>query len=254
MSTIHIDTNALNSLLEANLETFELFESLLAEENKKYNLTRISSSAQVRTRHFLDSVAALPILDIIVESHKKPLRILDAGSGAGFPGLVLAVVRPEWSFVSLEATEKKVFFQKKICDALKLKNVQVIHGRAEQFASQKAFRETFDIVTARALADMSVLAELTLGFLRKNGMALFWKGPSVEDELTRADKAIRKMGASTDQIVPYTLVSEDNQPVDFSLIICRKVRSTPDHFPRAFGLIKKHPLGNSAKKQDQSIP
>ncbi len=242
MNKITIDINTLNSLLEANQEAFELFESLLTEENRKFNLTRIISSQQVRTRHFLDSLAGLAVMDAIFENSGKPFRVLDAGSGAGFPGLAMAVVRPEWSFVSLEATKKKVLFQKKICDALKLKNVQVLHGRAEEFAHQKAFRETFDIVTARALADLSILAELTLAYLQKDGTALFWKGPTVSDELTRANEAIRQMGADVDQTISYTLLSEENEPVNFSLIVCRKTHSTPDRFPRAFGLIKKQPL------------
>ena len=244
MTPISININPLQTVLETHQETFRLFEKILTEENKKFNLTRITSPQQIRTRHFLDSLAGLDILDTLSQELGKPLQILDAGSGSGFPGLALAIIRPEWSFVSLEATGKKTVFQKKVCDALKLKNVQVIHGRAEDFAGQKNFRENFDVITARALADLSVLAELTLAFLQKGGLAVFWKGSSVKEELAKADGAIRQMGCNLDKIARYTLHVENEQPAEFSLVVCKKINSTPKSYPRVYGMIKKNPLGN----------
>ena len=244
MNQISIDINPLQTVLEANQETLGVFEKLLTEENEKYNLTRITSPQQVRTRHFLDSLAGLDILDALSQKLNKPLKILDIGSGAGFPGLVLAIVRPQWSFVSLEATEKKVRFQGKVCHSLNLKNVQVVHGRAEALAGQKNFRENFDIVTARALAQMSILAELTLAFVRKDGLGVFWKGSSTQEELAKAKGAIQQMGCGLDKIARYTLFVEDEQPAEFSLVICKKISPTPKTYPRAFGMIKKNPLGN----------
>ena len=244
MNAIPIDINPLQTILDVHQKAFSVFEKLLTEENQKFNLTRITSSQQVHVRHFLDSLAGLALLDALSQKLGKPLKILDIGSGAGFPGLALAIVRPEWSFVSLEATDKKVRFQEKVCQSLNLKNVQVIHGRAEDFAGQTTFREKFDVVTARALAELSILAELTLAFVQKEGLALFWKGSSTTEELANASEAIRQMGCHVDKIARYTLLMENEQPTGFSLVVCGKISSTPKTYPRVFGLIKKNPLGN----------
>lgn len=246
MKTIPINVDPLQAVLQAHQETLAIFETLLIEENEKYNLTRITSPQQVRTRHFLDSLAGLEILDALSQKLNKPLKILDVGSGAGFPGLVLAIVRPEWSFVSLEATEKKAMFQRKACETLNLKNVQVIHGRAEALAGQANCRETFDVVTARALAKLSILSELTLAFIQKEGLALFWKGSSATEEIANASGAIRQMGCDIEGLAPYTLLVENEPPAEFLLVVCKKTSSTPKAYPRAFGFIKKKPLGKQS--------
>ena len=246
MNTISVNINPLKTVLETHQEAFKLFETILTAENQKFNLTRITSPEQVHVRHFLDSLAGLEIMDVLSQELGKPLQILDAGSGAGFPGLALAIVRPRWAFVSLESTEKKVMFQKKVCDALKLKNVQVIHGRAEELAGQKNFREKFDAVTARALAELSILSELTLAFLQKEGFGVFWKGSSVSEELAKAGGAIQQMGCNLDKIARYTLLVENEKPAKFSLVVCKKISPTPKAYPRVFGVIKKNSLGNPA--------
>jgi 16S rRNA (guanine527-N7)-methyltransferase len=230
------------SLLAEYAESFTVFEQLLVDENQKYNLTRITEPKQIRLRHFIDSMAGLGMLDELSTSLKKSLRILDIGSGAGFPGLVLAISRPEWQIVSLEATGKKVQFQKMVCDALKLSNVSIIHGRAEDIARQALYREQFDAVTARALAAMPVLAELSLGFVKLGGLALYWKGPSANEELKAALTAINEMGAEIQNTLSYTLPSMENEPANLSLIVCKKIKPTPKHYPRVFGMIKKRPL------------
>jgi len=244
MNSQPIETNSLQTVLQTHQDAFRLFEEILIDENKKFNLTRITSPRQIHIRHFLDSLAGLELLDALSQKHGKPLRILDVGSGAGLPGLALAIVRPKWSFVSLEATEKKVMFQKKVCQTLKLKNVQIIHGRAEDLAIQNNLRESFDVVTARALAQMSILAELILAFLKIEGLGVFWKGSSVSEELAKAQGAIQQMGCRLEKIASYTLDIEDEQPADFSLVVCKKIAHTPKIYPRVFGLIKKNPLGN----------
>jgi 16S rRNA (guanine527-N7)-methyltransferase len=237
-----IDIQPCQALLSRYAEKLHQFEQLLVDENAKYNLTRITSPQQVQTRHFLDSLAAIGLFDALAHSRQRPLRILDVGSGAGFPGLVLATVRPEWSFVSLEATDKKARFQETVCKALNLTNIQVLHGRAEEAAHKPAFREAFDAVTARALAPMPVLAELVLAFLRQQGLGIFWKGSSAAEETTAAETAIRQMGGTVEQIAAYTLSDETQEAVTFSLVVCRKISASPPKYPRVFGIIKKHPL------------
>lgn len=244
-----LDIQPYHTLLDAHQDAFRLFEQLLIEENAKYNLTRITSPQQVRTRHFLDSLAALGILDHLAGHLKRPLRILDVGSGAGFPGLVLAIVRPEWSFVSLEATEKKARFQEIVRNALNLSNIQIVGGRAEDLAHKASFREAFDAVTARALASMPVLAELALAFPKPQGLGIFWKGASAGDEIRQAETAIRQMGADIEQLAAYTLPEDTGEAVQFALVVCRKHSPSPKKYPRVFGIIKKQPLGTSPDPQ-----
>jgi 16S rRNA (guanine527-N7)-methyltransferase len=241
-----LDIQPCQAVLDRHAEQLHRFQELLVEENAKYNLTRITSPQQVQTRHFLDSLAALATLDSLADTLHRPLRILDVGSGAGFPGLVLAIVRPEWSFVSLEATDKKARFQETVCRTLSLTNMQVRHGRAEEAAHTPAFRETFDAVTARALAPMPILAELVLAFLQPQGLGIFWKGSSAAQEAAQAAPAIRQMGAAVEQIAAYTL-PDPQEAVEFSLVICRKLHASPKKYPRVFGIIKKNPLGNPPK-------
>lgn len=235
-----LPTTKQNALLAEYAKAFDVFSHLLVEENKKYNLTRITEPEQVRLRHFVDSMAGLPVLDELDASLNKPLRILDIGSGAGFPGLVLGLVRPAWHIVSLEATEKKVRFQKKVCDEIGLSHVTVLNGRAEAMAHEMQYREQFDAVTARALAGMPVLAELSLGFVNIGGVALYWKGPN--EDLSTTRPAAEQMGAELGKVFCYSLPTGENEPAKLSLVTCKKVKPTPQQYPRVFGMMKKKPL------------
>ena len=242
MNNTQINLDTLQEVLAEHRDKLEQFAELLIAENKKYNLTRIDSPKQIEVRHFLDSLAGLSILDELSQKSNKPLSILDIGSGAGFPGLVLAIVRPAWQIVSLEATAKKATFQKKVCDALGLKNTTILNGRGEDIAHHAAYRQQFDSVTARALAAMPVLAELSLAFVKTGGAALYWKGPSAEDELKTARTAIDQMGAKFENRLTYILPTEDPEPPTLSLVQCKKMKPTPSQYPRVFGIIKKNPL------------
>lgn len=237
-----INLDPMLTVLDEHREKFDRFCELLIAENKKYNLTRIDSPQQVRIRHFLDSLAGLSVLDELAQKTSKPLKILDIGSGAGFPGLVVAIVRPTWQITSLEATEKKVRFQKMVCESLGLENVTVLHGRSEETAHMAAYREQFDVVTARALAAMQILAELSLGFVKIGGLGLYWKGPAVNEELHTAAGSVKQMGSEVEDILSYTLETENTEPTQLSLVVCRKLKSTSQQYPRVFGIIKKKPL------------
>jgi len=242
MNTSQVNLDSLLTTLEEHQEKLDRFTELLIAENQKYNLTRIDSPEQIGVRHFLDSLAGLGLLDDLSQKISKPLKLLDIGSGAGFPGLVLAIVRPEWQIVSLEATEKKANFQKMVCDTLGLDNATVLSGRAEAVAHLAQFRQAFDVVSARALAAMPMLAELSLGFVKIGGTALYWKGPSAKEELNDAQAAIKQMGGEIQQTLSYTLQTEDIEPAKLSLVVCKKIKTTPKEYPRAFGIIKKKPL------------
>lgn len=242
MNHSFINLDSLQVVLDEHRDKLNRFSELLIAENQKYNLTRIDSPQRIEVRHFLDSLAGLSVLDTLSQKTGKPLQVLDIGSGAGFPGLVLAVVRPTWNIVSLEATEKKANFQKIVCDTLGLENTTILNGRAEAVAHLAQFRQAFDVVTARALAAMPVLIELSLGFVKINGLGLYWKGPSAKEELTTAQAAVNQMGGEIEQTLSYALQTEDSEPAKLSLVVCKKIKPTPKEYPRAFGIIKKKPL------------
>ena len=167
--------------------------------------------------------------------------IIDVGSGAGFPALALAIARPRWRIVSLEATEKKVRFQQRVCEALGLNNVQTLHGRAESAAHEATLRERFNAATARAVAPLNVLAELTMAFVRPGGTGLFWKGPHASTELSAAAGAFKTMGAATQRLRTYVLT--DIADTAFCLAIAEKQTPAPGAYPRRnFGAIKNRPL------------
>jgi 16S rRNA (guanine527-N7)-methyltransferase len=239
-NTIHLDT--FEALLQEHQQKLDRFAELLIAENQKFNLTRIDSPKQIQVRHFLDSLAGLSVLDGLAQKTGKPLMILDLGSGAGFPGLVLALVRPQWHIVSLEATGKKVRFQEKVCKEIGLNNVTVLQGRGEEIARQEMYREQFDAVTARALAALPMLAELSLGFVRTGGLALYWKGPAVTKELHTAQAAVKQMGAEIQNTPSYILPTNEEDPAKLSLVVCKKIKRTPKQYPRVFGIIKKQTL------------
>jgi 16S rRNA (guanine527-N7)-methyltransferase len=226
-------------------EAFDRFAHILIEHNRVLNLTRIDTLGDIQTRHFLDSLAALSILDEAAASvpADRPFSLLDVGSGAGFPALALAIARPSWRIVSLEATEKKVRFQRDVCQALELSHVEILHGRAEVAAHEPALRERFDGVTARAVAPLSVLAELTLGFIRPGGIGLYWKGPKVQEEYVSGCAAAGRMGASVLTLHTYTLPNSPHGR--FYLVAAAKDKALPSDLPRrSFGVIKKYPLSD----------
>lgn len=235
-------TRELLSYLAQHQEQFAALTGLLLEENRKHNLTRITDPDQIRLRHYLDSMAALLILEPLA-GDREDFCLIDIGSGAGFPVLPLAIIRTDWRFVSLEATGKKADFQRRACRLLELGNVEVITGRAEDLAHEPAFRERFDAVLARAVADLRILAELMGGFVKLLGNMFAWKGPDVEDELQNARPAFRKMGAPSAENVPYLLEDEHSSPpLLMNLIVSTKQHKTPFDLPRHYSRIKNQPL------------
>jgi 16S rRNA (guanine527-N7)-methyltransferase len=207
---------------------------LLTEENKHTNLTRITDGEQIRNRHFLDSLAIIPAIET---SHKNAsLTIADIGSGAGFPVLPLAIVCPDWKFTSIEATGKKVNFQKKAAGELNLKNLAVIHGRAEDMAHERSYREQFDIVVARAVADLRILAELMLPFAKIGGRMLAMKSAAAQEELAAAQKTITLLGGCVESIYHYALPGTKD---DFCIVAVTKTAPTPKEFPRSYAIISK---------------
>ena len=234
-----LDLTAAQTALAEHKAAFEVFAQLLIEHNRTMNLTRIDTPHDIQNRHFLDSLAALPVL-AGAASGRQTVSVLDIGSGAGFPGVAIAMARPQWHVVSLEATEKKARFQQHLCCALGLANVSVLHGRAEVLAHRPDLREQYDAVTARAVAGLDVLAELTMAFARPGGLGIFWKGPMVQEEIAAARPAFEQMGAQPSALYAYRL---PQTPSEIYLAAFQKQHPTPVNRPRKnFAAVKKRPL------------
>ena len=218
----------------------DLLCKLLITENAKYNLTRIVDPAQIEVRHFEDSLIVLELLENYASELSYRPKLLDIGSGAGFPSLALAVMLENWDFISLEATGKKVSFQQLAAKELDLSNFEAVNGRAEEFAHDWNYREKFDIVTARAVGHLALISELALPFLRIEGMFLAWKGPKVVDEMPLAREVISKLGGNDPDEISYSLPDENDNEVDYCIIKTVKRFRSPAAYPRPYGIIKKH--------------
>ncbi len=228
------------SLSENQIGRFDLFAQLLEKENTKYNLTSVSGLDEIRTRHFCDSLAAVDVIDRLCAS-PGPVSFIDVGSGAGFPSLPLAIALPHLNVTSLEATAKKVIFQQRVIDEAGIANANVFHGRAEDMAHDKDWREIFDFATARALAPLAILVELALPFVKCGGHLLAWKGPKFEMEVAEAKTAIETLAGEIVEQLPYTLKHETSEST-LRIVVIKKKDKTPEKYPRRFKSIKKNPL------------
>ena len=206
------------------------FYTLLEEKNKVMNLTAIKGEADVARQHFLDCGAVLKFLDL------RAKTVLDVGSGAGFPGLVLKILCPELELLSLDSQQKRVDFQWEVIRALQLGGVYAMAGRAEEM---KPLRGRFDAVTSRAVARLNVLAELCLPQMRVGGVFAAMKGPAPEEEITEAARGIALLGGAEPRVERYTIPGTD---AVHSLVLIEKTAPTPKTYPRRFAAIKKQPL------------
>ena len=218
------------------VERFRSYYDELTVWNATVNLTAVSGCDEVQTRHFLDSLAVASALPATVLDGSE--RLLDVGTGAGFPGLPLKLAYPRIDLALLEATAKKTAFLRHVVDKLGLEGVDVVTGRAEEEARRPEMRERFGAVVSRAVARLDVLAELCLPFCVVGGVMVAQKGPQVEEELRQARNAIETLGGRTkdsDMLV--------TPPVGIgTLVVIEKQRQTPTHYPRRPGIPSKRPL------------
>ena len=226
------------SLDDAQLDQFRRFRDLLLDVNSRVNLTAITDPAEVVTRHFLDSLTCL--LAVAPDQRTQPLRLLDVGSGAGFPGIPLAIAFPAWHVTSLEATGKKARFQQEAVAALGLTNVTVLTGRAEELARNPEYRGKYDLVTARAVAALPTLLEYCCPCARVGGQVIAPKKGDVEDEIAAGAKAAPLLGA---QLLAPILVTIPPLADGRVLLVAEQKRVCPDRYPRPAGAPAKHPLG-----------
>jgi len=222
------------SLTSEQLEKFNLYYQELISWNKKINLTRITAYEEVVTKHFLDSLTA-----IMAWQPKNTDSILDVGTGAGLPGLPLKIVFPEFKLVLLEPTLKKITFLQYITQKLDLHGVSIVTGRAETIAHLPGYREKFDVVLARAVAELPTAVELTLPFCCLGGCFIAQKKGNIDEELNQALKAISILGGKFQKIKTITL---EELPDNRQLVIIDKISLTPPQYPRRPGIPKKRPL------------
>lgn len=221
-------------LSNQQLQQFAVYYETLVEWNEKINLTAITEEQDVYLKHFYDSITASFYYDFT-----KELHICDVGAGAGFPSIPLKICFPSLKITIVDSLKKRIGFLNELASKLELKNVAFYHDRAETFGKNRDFRESFDIVTARAVARMSVLSELCLPLVRKNGVLIAMKGAQGEEELNVAGNAIQLLGGEVQDVHKFMLPKEESER---SIIIIQKRRKTPKKYPRKPGTPNKDPL------------
>ncbi len=213
------------------------FHDLLMDWNQRMDLTAVLDESEMMDRHYVDSLSPLAFPDLIPQN----AFIIDVGSGAGFPGLPLAVARPDLKVTLLDAQHKRVRFLQEAVSLLSLPNVQVIHSRAEDGAHLSKLREHFDLALARALAPLPVLVELLLPFVRPGGRAICWKGPAVLAETDAGERAARLLGGHLEAPIPTPIPDRDWAHM---LLPIKKVEKTLRQYPRKAGTPGREPLGS----------
>lgn len=221
-------------LSEEQLAQFNRYYELLVEWNEKMNLTAITEREDVYMKHFFDSITAGFYIDLT-----KPLRLLDVGAGAGFPSIPLKIVFPDLNVTIIDSLNKRITFLNHLASELGLEDVQFVHGRAEEMGQKPEHREQYDLVTARAVARMSVLSELCLPFARTGGSFVAMKAASASDEMDTAKKAIQTLGGKTDDVFSFKLPIENSER---TIIVVRKEKQTPKKYPRKAGTPNKTPI------------
>jgi 16S rRNA (guanine527-N7)-methyltransferase len=220
-------------LAPAQLDQFARYAELLIDWNLRFNLTAIVEPRDIVIKHFLDSLAAARSLP------PGPINLIDVGAGAGLPGLPLKIARPEIKLTLLEATRKKCDFLQAVIDDLHLADVQVVNARAEEAGRLEEHREQYDIAIARAVADLPVLIEYLLPFVKIGGFAVAQKSREAADELARADTAILLLGGLGSEIIKVQVPGLDDER---TLILVEKITATSAEYPRRTGVPSKKPL------------
>ncbi len=220
------------SLNKEQILKFYKYMNILIEWNRKLNLTAIIDPEDIIVKHFIDS---LTISKYIGENSK----LIDVGTGAGFPGIPLKIYREDLKVTLLDSLNKRINFLDFVIDELELKKIESIHGRAEENAHKLEYREKFDVVTSRAVANMATLSEYLIPYLRDNGIVLAMKGSTIHEELENADVAIRMLGGRVKSVEEFNLPDTE---IKRNIVIIEKIRKTPNKYPRKPGTPLKEPL------------
>lgn len=236
-SQLKKDLNEFGIELTAEMEEqFLLYYNMLIEWNSFMNLTAITDFDEVLKKHFTDSVS---LIRAIPDLGEKKFKVIDVGTGAGFPGIPLKIVFPNISVVLLDSLNKRVNFLKEVISKLQLTDITAMHGRAEDFAQNKEYRESFDFCVSRAVANLATLSEYCLPFVKKNGRFISYKSEKVSEEFEISGKAISVLGGEYENQVTFELPDSD---IYRNLFVIKKKSATPGKYPRKAGLPSKEPI------------
>lgn len=223
------------ALSDTDADKFAQYMALVLDWNQRVNLTRITEPEAFILRHFVDSVTCIPWPELV-----NARRGMDVGTGAGFPGLPLAMLMKDCEFVLLDTLRKRVDILREIIDALALTNVHAIHGRAEEVGREETYRAYFDLCVSRAVANLSTLSELALPFVCKGGWFFAYKGADAENEVQLAQNAVDLLGGVVREVRSSGM---EHRGLNHKIVLIEKTDDTPEKYPRRPGLPEKRPLG-----------
>ena len=222
------------SLTDKQYQQFIDYYELLVEWNKVMNLTGITEFDEVVMKHFVDSLSLVYAIPT-----DKPYKLLDMGTGAGFPGIPLKIAFPEMEMVLLDSLNKRIKFLNEVINQLGLENITAIHGRAEEFARKEEYREQFDLCVSRAVANLATLSEYCLPYVKKNGYFIPYKSGAIEEEMETSKKAVHVLGGKITEVKTFELPDSD---ISRSLVVIKKEKETPKKYPRSGGKPTKEPI------------
>ncbi len=229
------DLSELGVVLEdRQIQQFIRYYEMLVEWNQVMNLTAITDYDDVMKKHFVDSLSLIKAYDVTSQ-----VKVIDIGTGAGFPGLALKIAYPSLQVTLLDSLNKRIQFLDAVIEEIQLTGVETIHGRAEDYAKPIKLREQFDLCVSRAVANLSTLSEYCLPFVREGGYFISYKSEKINEELQKAESAIKILGGKIDDQIEFYLPDSD---IYRNLFMIKKVRKTPSKFPRKAGLPSKEPL------------
>jgi 16S rRNA methyltransferase gidB len=213
-------------------EKFAVYMELLREWNEKINLTAITDEEGILVKHFFDSCSISEFVD-------NNSKIIDIGTGAGFPGLPLKIVNDTLNLTLVDSLNKRINFLNEVKNKLGLKNVETVHGRAEDVGIDNKYREKYDFAVSRAVAELRILVEYLLPLVKVGGKVIAMKGPNIDEEVENSKKAVKLLGGEIERIESFRLGNTDNER---TIIIIKKIKNTESKYPRKAGIPRKNPL------------